>query len=104
MPDLDDISPDCTSCGEGAAEQELTRLRAEIDAVDTELLGLLNRRADLSLRVGALKKNSGGPVRRPERERQVLEKLSRSNYGPLSAAQLASIYESIFEVSRELQK
>ena len=46
----------------------LQALREQIDAVDRELLTLLNRRAGLALEVGEIKKHEGSPVFRPERE------------------------------------
>ncbi|MFY7917612.1 MAG: chorismate mutase, partial [Rubrivivax sp.] len=46
----------------------LLALREQIDAVDRELLTLLNRRAGLALEVGEIKKHEGSPVFRPERE------------------------------------
>ena len=42
-----------------AANPELSSLRVRIDAVDRELLQLLNRRASLALDVGELKKREG---------------------------------------------
>jgi len=55
------------------ADTALLALRAQIDAVDRELLALLNRRAALALEVGELKKQTGGVVFRPEREAQVIQ-------------------------------
>ncbi|HRP30201.1 MAG TPA: chorismate mutase, partial [Burkholderiaceae bacterium] len=53
-----------------AAVPTLQSLRARIDALDLELLALLNERASLALEVGALKKAEGSVVFRPEREAQ----------------------------------
>ena len=53
----------------------LTALRERIDAVDRELLALLNRRAQLALEVGEIKKREGSVVFRPEREAQVIDGL-----------------------------
>ena len=41
---------------------ELLSLRAQIDALDRELLTLLNRRAGLALQVGEIKKREGSVV------------------------------------------
>ena len=45
----------------------LQALRERIDATDAELLALLNRRAQLALEVGELKKREGSVVFRTER-------------------------------------
>ena len=50
----------------------LAQLRADIDAVDRELLALLNRRATYANEVGEIKRAEGSPVFRPEREAQVI--------------------------------
>ena len=62
---------------------DIRTLRGRIDAVDDQLLALLNERAELARRIGALK--GDGPVYRPEREAQVLSRVARDNPGPLPA-------------------
>jgi len=53
----------------------LPELRVLIDALDLELLNLLNRRAALAHEVGEIKKVEGSAVFRPEREAQVIQTL-----------------------------
>ena len=48
----------------------LAELRIQIDAVDGELLALLNRRAALANEVGEIKRAEGSPVFRLVRSRQ----------------------------------
>ena len=68
MPESND-TPDGWSEAAAAKQSEaLQGLRFQIDAVDRELLALLNRRASLSLEVGRVKANTSGPVFRPQRE------------------------------------
>ena len=55
--------------------RNLAELRTEIDAVDQQLLALLNQRASLANEVGELKRAEGSPVFRPEREAQVINGL-----------------------------
>ena len=83
---------------------ELDELRIQIDSADSELLRLLNRRAELSLKVGKYKASEGLSVFCPERERQLLEALKEKNSGPLSDEQLLAIYTEILSASRALQK
>jgi len=86
-----------------AVNPQLLALRDRIDAVDRELLALLNRRAQLALDVGELKKHEGSPVFRPEREAQVIDGLKAVNAGPLPNACVAPIWREIMSASRALE-
>src|SRR5712691_11516168 len=70
--------------------EEIEKLRREIDALDDQLAALLNRRADLAQRIGAVK--SGAPAYRPERETEILRRVTQANAGPLSAERLAEAF------------
>ena len=50
----------------------LADLRVQIDAIDGELLTLLNRRAKVAERVGEIKRREGSPFFRPDRVAQVI--------------------------------
>jgi chorismate mutase/prephenate dehydratase len=82
---------------------DLLALRRRIDAVDRELLKLLNRRAELALQVGELKKREGSVVFRPEREAQVIDGLKAVNAGPLRAESVAPIWREIMSACRSLE-
>ena len=85
------------------ANPPLLALRERIDAVDRELLALLNRRAALALEVGELKKHEGSAVFRPEREAQVIDGLKAINSGPLQTASVAPIWREIMSACRALE-
>ena len=85
------------------AHPSLQALRERIDAVDRELLALLNRRAGLALEVGELKKAEGSAVFRPEREAQVIDGLKAVNPGPLPNDCVAPIWREIMSASRALE-
>ena len=82
---------------------DLLTLRQQIDAIDRELLALLNKRSGLSLAVGALKKREGSAVFRPEREAQVIDGLKAVNGGPLQTDSIAPIWREIMSASRALE-
>ena len=82
---------------------ELQALRQQIDAVDRELLALLNRRASLALTVGEIKKREGSVVFRPEREAQVIDGLKAANTGPLATDSVAPIWREIMSACRSLE-
>ncbi|MBK0394165.1 prephenate dehydratase [Ramlibacter algicola] len=81
----------------------LAQLRADIDAVDRELLALLNKRATFANEVGEIKRAEGSPVFRPEREAQVINGLQAANAGPLKADNVATIWREIMSACRALE-
>ena len=81
----------------------LLALRQRIDALDRELLSLLNRRMQVVVEVGELKKHEGSPVFRPEREAQVIDGLKAINTGPLKSESVAPIWREIMSASRALK-
>ena len=81
----------------------LPELRQQIDAVDAQLLELLNRRANLANEVGHLKRSEGSPVFRPEREAQVINGLQAANPGPLKPGHVATIWREIMSACRALE-
>jgi chorismate mutase/prephenate dehydratase len=86
-----------------AINPELLALRERIDAVDRELLALLNRRAGLALEVGDITKREGSVVFRPEREAQVIDGLKAANPGPLKNDSVAPIWREIMSACRSLE-
>jgi len=88
---------------EAGAPASLAALRVRIDALDRELLALLNRRMQVAVAVGELKKSEGSPVFRPEREAQVIAGLKAVNTGPLKDDSVAPIWREIMSASRALE-
>jgi chorismate mutase/prephenate dehydratase len=86
-----------------APNPALLTLRTQIDAVDRELLGLLNRRARLAQEVGEVKKLEGSVAFRPEREAQVIDGLKAANGGPLKSDSVAPIWREIMSACRALE-
>ncbi|OAM52852.1 chorismate mutase [Methylovorus sp. MM2] len=80
----------------------LKQHRDQIDAIDEQLLKLINQRAQLAREIGNLK--HGGPIYRPEREAQVLRRLVEVNDGPLSAEAVTAIFRSVMSNCRALEK
>ncbi len=87
----------------GDREAELVRLRREIDALDLEILELLNRRARRALDIARCKGILGLAVLAPQREAQVLRGLARANRGPLPPESLAAIFQQVMAACRSLQ-
>ncbi len=84
-------------------DQELDKIRQEIDDIDSELLGLLNRRMEFAIEVGRIKASKCLPLFHPEREQIIFQRLLKLNPGPLSEESLRSIYREVFAASRFIQ-
>lgn len=82
----------------------LSELRIRIDDVDRRMLDLLAERGRLVVEVGAFKHETGAPVLRPEREAQILTRLSERNPGPLPASAIVSIWREIISGCRALER
>ncbi|TAD99541.1 MAG: prephenate dehydratase [Bacteroidetes bacterium] len=84
-------------------EEQLKKIREEIDAVDDQLLIIFNRRMKLIKEVGNLKRNHNGVIYRPEREQSILERLRNNNNGLLTPEAIESLFMEIFAVSRNYE-
>jgi chorismate mutase/prephenate dehydratase len=86
------------------AALELARIRDRIDELDTRIVALLNERAELGRQAGRAKTLAGRrAIRDPEREREVLLRVAMANAGPMSQADLLSIYRRIVAATRTLE-
>jgi chorismate mutase/prephenate dehydratase len=86
------------------AAAELSRVRDRIDELDRAIVELLNRRATLGREAGRAKHIAGRKaVRDAEREREVLLRVAMANPGPLSQADLLSIYRRIVAATRSVE-
>ena len=85
---------------------KLALVRTDIDALDAQLLDLLNRRAKCAERVGQIKAEQGesGFVYRPEREAQVLRGVQQNNQGPLPNDKLTLIFREIMSACLSLER
>lgn len=84
----------------------LDKLRNEIDQCDAEILRQLNRRCEISQRIGKYKKSCGISVRDAGRENALmlrLQTLNQSSGGLLPETALREIYQIILRTSRDLQ-
>ena len=82
----------------------LEELRAQIDALDRQLVELLSERARAALMIGHLKVKTSLPVYEPAREKVIYQNVRAANKGPLPDIELTHIYERIIDVMRALQR
>ncbi len=82
---------------------DIEHWRKEIDEVDLELLRLLNIRARLALKVGALKRAAALPIVDPDRERIILQRLQEMNSGPLDQRAVDKLFRRIIRESKRIE-
>jgi chorismate mutase len=86
------------------ALEALAKYRDEIDALDLELLDLLNRRTKVVEEIGQVKEAVNLPVYEPKREDDVFRNVVEHNQGPLTPDAVKRIFERIIDEMRSLQK
>lgn len=85
-------------------EHPLAQWRAEIDALDTQLLEVLARRVQVVLEIGKYKKIHGLPPLDPERWQQVLNgNIEKGKALNLSQPVIEALYHLIHDYSLELE-
>ncbi len=92
-----------------ADNNKLLELRHRIDAIDSEVLELLNARARCAEEVAVAKRSdhtSGDEIcfYRPEREAQILQRMMQESQGPLRDEQVTKIYRDIISSCLALEE
>lgn len=82
----------------------LGELRQRIDALDAEIVKLINERAACAGKIGEIKRAEGAPIFVPSRERAVYERVVGLNHGPLPAEAVRAIYREIMSASLALER
>ncbi|MEE8385054.1 MAG: chorismate mutase, partial [Dehalococcoidia bacterium] len=86
------------------ALSELANLRQKIDELDSQIVELLNKRAEVVVEVGKAKSAHGTPSYALGREHAVLERIAEFNKGPLPQQTLQAIYRELMSGSFRLEK
>jgi chorismate mutase/prephenate dehydratase len=81
----------------------LDEVRKEIDKIDDDLLQLLNKRMFWVQKVGEIKNKSKEIIYRPEREKQIIERLNSQSEGLLSKDAIEAIFFEIFATARNIE-
>jgi len=79
-------------------------LRNKINQIDDKLVKLLNERAQVVVEIGKLKNSTGGQIYAPDREREVFEKITAANQGPLPDKCLVAVWRELMSGSFALEK
>lgn len=78
--------------------------RQAIDKLDAQIVRLLNERTRHVLGIGESKRKAGEEIYAPHRERQVLQRVTKLNSGPITDESLKAIYREIMSSALALEK
>ena len=78
--------------------------RKKIDEIDAELVRLLNERSRCAIEVGKLKRAAQLPLYQPEREGEILNRVTRANAGPLPDTAIRRLFERILDEARAVER
>ena len=82
----------------------LQQLRDAIDKIDRQIVELLAERLRLVIKVGELKLAHQLPVYDPNRERELIERVTRAVADPMTPGMAQRIFECIIQESRSLEQ
>lgn len=77
--------------------------RKQIDRIDEKILALLNRRAQISLKIRSAKQNSGVALYDSKREEEVVDNLCKKNSGPLYDEDVRDLFKHVMKIMRGLE-
>lgn len=83
---------------------DISDWRKKIDALDLQIVELLNQRAEAARAIGKLKEATEMPVYEPTREDVIFQNVCSHNRGPLPDSELVYIYQRLVAVMRCLQQ
>jgi len=106
MPERDE--PDVVAADAAVAADPggaaLAPLRERIDAIDHEIVALLNERAEIALEIGRVKQATGRrAVRDATREAEVLERVTSASAGLFPEPELVALYRKLIAATRRVQ-
>jgi 3-deoxy-7-phosphoheptulonate synthase / chorismate mutase len=84
-------------------EKHLSELRERIDALNEQILTLVQHRAEVVVEIARLKQELGLEGHDPQREEAMLRRLTAAAAGPFGPAEVRSVFRAIFRASLALQ-
>jgi chorismate mutase / prephenate dehydratase len=88
---------------ERESAMQIPELRRRIDEIDSEILRLLNRRAELVLEVGRQKAEQNLDVHVPQREEEIYRRLTAENVGPFPAQAVRPVFREVISACLSLE-
>lgn len=86
------------------SREKLADCRRRIDAVDVQILALLNERTRIVEEIGRIKQHLSMAIYEPKREDDVFRNVTSRNTGPLSCEAVRRVFERIIDEMRTVQR
>ncbi|MFX1308505.1 MAG: chorismate mutase [Promethearchaeota archaeon] len=83
--------------------ETVEKFRNKINAIDDKIIKLLNRRANLVLKISNLKKKYDLEIYQPLREKEIIERI-RTKYTIYKPSDIIAIWEEIIRASKSIQE
>ncbi len=83
--------------------ESVDALRKQIDQIDVKIVGLLNQRASIALKIGEAKSLNNDQVYAPQRENEVLHRVGGLSRGPLPTEAIRAVYREVISAARALE-
>ena len=83
--------------------EKIDDIRRQIEGLDNKIQSALIKRAELALRVGEVKRNSGAPIIQPDREAVLIRRILSRHEGPLSKEAIVRIWREMIGAVSILQ-
>jgi chorismate mutase/prephenate dehydratase len=87
----------------GGDRRTLERLREEIDSLDQKMLSLLEKRQEVAVTIGQIKRSLGIEVFDPAREQEVLRHLASTDRGYLKKQAIKHVFGEVISAARSVQ-
>ncbi|MCB1178770.1 MAG: prephenate dehydratase [Leptospiraceae bacterium] len=84
--------------------EDLSELRKQIDSLDKDIVSKIQERASVANKIGEIKRSKGEAIYRPDREKDVYDRIKKLNNGPLPDSVLIAIYREIMSGSIAIEK
>lgn len=83
---------------------DLKKLRQNIDGIDEDILKLLNKRARIVIDIAKIKRKEKASFYSPEREKEIMRRLTSINKGPFPNDALKMLFREILSASLSLEQ
>ena len=85
-------------------KENIKNFRNQIDNIDNKLMELLVKRFSICSKIGEIKNINKLTIDDKNRENQIIDRLSKEYVGALDRDHVASIFNPIYSISKQLQK
>lgn len=82
---------------------QLQELREQIQAIDADLVRIMQKRIEIVLKIGLYKEKYGIAVRDQSREEQVIEHVLSLPHEPMDSLALKNLFKYIMKICRDSQ-